>query len=328
MIRPAYILALLLTTTFTLSTCLQPEAIHWRTRAAEGGLMSVLFGDGRRMFANQFTAKADQYFHSGYYPSIFDQPQPAGATGESGHVHDENCRHEMEAPAGHVHDDSCSHAHDPAGGCAHGCNHSAHGDHSVAKCEEKAGRWDLATDWVAKLGRNFRVTEHTHLAGTQQRELLPWLRIAAELDPHQVDTYLVGSYWLRKSGKSFEAEKFVREGLEANPQRCELLLELAQIYLQDRKNSERARNLFELALNSWDVQERPKETPDLILLAKIATNLAQVEERNGQFAAAIQHLERARQASPNSEAIAKQIEELKLRLNAPETTNSPPAANR
>ena len=33
----------------------------------------------------------------------------------------------------------------------------------MAECEEKTGRWDIANDWVAKLGRNFRVTEHTHL---------------------------------------------------------------------------------------------------------------------------------------------------------------------
>ena len=31
-----------------------------------------LLGDSRRMFANSFYVKADEYYHSGYYPTIFD----------------------------------------------------------------------------------------------------------------------------------------------------------------------------------------------------------------------------------------------------------------
>jgi hypothetical protein len=323
MVRPGYILALLFVLTGTIATVLQPEARTWRRRSDEGGLMGLLLGDGRRLFANQFTAKADQYFHSGYYPSIFDQrPAPANPT-PAGHVHDEHCQHDHAAETGHVHSDTCEHAHDPHAGCADGCNHSAPGDHSVAECEKKSGGWDSATDWVAQFGRNFRVAEHTHLEGMEQRELLPWLRIAAELDPHQINTYLVGSYWLRKVDKSVEAEKFLRDGLAANPQNCELLFELGQIYLLDRKNPERAARLFELALGRWDAVESVQEKPNLILLANIATSLARIEEERKDLPAAIAHLERARLASPQSEAIARQIEELKQQLAVPAATNTP-----
>ena len=34
--------------------------------------LAVLLGDGRRLFANHFLAKADAYFHRGRYPSIFE----------------------------------------------------------------------------------------------------------------------------------------------------------------------------------------------------------------------------------------------------------------
>jgi len=259
--------------------------------------MGMLFGDGRRLFANQFTAKADEYFHSGYYPSIFDQRPEE--THHQEQNHDEHSDHEEAAETGHA------------------------GEHSVEDCEDKSGGWDVAKDWIARFGRNFRVTEHTHLQGNQRRELLPWLQISAELDPHQINTYLVASYWLRKTDKSLEAEKFIREGLEANPQDCELLFELGQIYLLDRKNPDRAQRLFELAMSRWDVQEQSKEKPNLILLASIASNLARLEEAKGQIEAAIRHLERARLASPQSEAIAKQIDELRLQLKSPAATNSP-----
>ena len=187
MINPAYILALLVALVFTLATLLQPQAQGWRIRSREGGLMGMLLGDGRRMFANHFIAKADEYFHSGYYPSIFDQVQKPGAGNSETPraAQDEKHRDEKEPQPGHE-----------------GQNHADH--ESLAACEEKVGRWDVAQDWVARMGRNFRVTEHTHLEGTQARELLPWLRLSAELDPRQVTTYLVGSYWLRKMGKSIK----------------------------------------------------------------------------------------------------------------------------
>ncbi|MGA1238246.1 MAG: hypothetical protein ACO34E_15445, partial [Limisphaerales bacterium] len=41
----------------------------------EAGFLSMLLGDGRRLFANHFFAKADAYFHRGRYPTIFDQRQ-------------------------------------------------------------------------------------------------------------------------------------------------------------------------------------------------------------------------------------------------------------
>src|ERR1043165_4292725 len=49
-------------------------------------------------------------------------------------------------------------------------------------------------DWIEAFGRHFRVTEHTHLQNGQEREILPWLRLSAELDPQRVETYTVASY--------------------------------------------------------------------------------------------------------------------------------------
>ena len=101
MVRPTYILGLLLALAFTLATGLQSETRSWRTRSGEGGLMAMLFGDGRRLFANQFTVKADQYFHSGYYPSILDQRPEGDGEQPEVHVHDEHCDHENETNAEH-----------------------------------------------------------------------------------------------------------------------------------------------------------------------------------------------------------------------------------
>lgn len=56
-----------------LVTSLEPWFQSWQgNRAQSADLLAVLLGDARRAFANHFFIKADAYFHSGYYPSIFD----------------------------------------------------------------------------------------------------------------------------------------------------------------------------------------------------------------------------------------------------------------
>ena len=70
---PYLILLVLLAACFSLATALQERVSSWSKRGDSDNVLNVLFGDGRRLFANQFFVQADVSFHSGYYPSIFDQ---------------------------------------------------------------------------------------------------------------------------------------------------------------------------------------------------------------------------------------------------------------
>ena len=66
-------LAALLALAFTLAISLAPQASGWSRRDQVGNVFGLMFGDGRKLFANQFFTMADIYFHSGYYPSVFDK---------------------------------------------------------------------------------------------------------------------------------------------------------------------------------------------------------------------------------------------------------------
>src|SRR3954468_24149314 len=71
---PVLILCLLLTFCFSLSTYLEPRQRAWIGQRTESeSVLETLLGDARRLFAQHFFVKADVYFHSGYYPSMFDQ---------------------------------------------------------------------------------------------------------------------------------------------------------------------------------------------------------------------------------------------------------------
>lgn len=275
-------LALLATAAFSLACTLQPRTGEWRQRAASGSVLRVLLGEGRRLFANHFFVRADVYFHSGYYPSIFDQvakPAPTAMAGDRGQ----------------------------------GADHAAEHERQMAFLGQPR-------DWIERFGRHFRITEHTHLEHGQEREMLPWLRLSAELDPQRVQTYTVAAYWLRtRLGRVTEARDFLREGLRHNPDSYEILFELGRLYHENERDPARARNLWELALRRWNEREGRKQATeqDLFALEQIAVRLARLEEQEGNLARAIQLLELARRASPHPAVLEAQIAELRARLPSP-----------
>ncbi len=77
------------------------------------------------------------------------------------------------------------------------------------------------------------------------REILPWLKLSAELDPENIKTYVVTAFWLRtKLNQVSEAEQVLREGLRHNPDNAQLLFELGRIYFENYHNPvQRAKHL-------------------------------------------------------------------------------------
>jgi tetratricopeptide (TPR) repeat protein len=169
-------------------------------------------------------------------------------------------------------------------------------------------------DWIERFGRHFFITKRTHLENGNEREILPWLKLSAELDPQRIDTYVVASYWLRnRLGKVSEADQFLREGLRNNPNSYELLYEMGCLYNENYHDLTRARHVWELAYRRWHEQELDKKDADLIGLEKITIHLARLEEETGNLDKAVEYLNFALKSSPNPEAIRKQIAELKAK---------------
>jgi hypothetical protein len=273
--RGILILLLLLTCGATTATLLEPRVDAWTSRSRSGNLMEVLLGDSRKMFANQFSVKADITFHSGYYPTIFDDARKSEEE-ENAVAHPEE--HEQHA-----------------GG-------------------EEAGFLGKPTDWIDRFGRHFRPVVHTHLQGENTREILPWLRISASLDPHHIETYTVAAYWLTEQlHKPDDAEKFLREGLDANPGDPELLYELGHLELKFRHNLVKAENLLRASLRRWDAIEGPKkkDDQDQQLLRKILGGLGEIAIEEKHLDQAIEYFTRLKEVSPDPNGVQAQIDDLR-----------------
>ncbi len=275
MARGFSLIAILFATCFALAAGLERAQQNKPGAESAGGVLEILLGDTRRVFANQSFIKADVYFHDGYYPTIFDQ-QPS-----------KEPSHMVELGTG---------------------------EHSAEE-ERKSEFLGKPRDWIDGFGRHFFPSAHAHADETgDTREILPWLRLSAKLDPHRVETYVVASYWLRtRINKPDEALEILREGWRENPDSHAILFELGRLYYENRHDPDRARNLWELALKKLLKREQAKAELDNLAFLQITIHLALLEGKTNHLDKAIEYLDMARARSPNPQGLQRQIEELKAR---------------
>lgn len=261
--------------------------------------LDVFIGSGQRLFAETFYREADVYYHSGYYPTIYDNREA---------FQTEHIGEDTGAVASHNHGD-------------------------------EIGFLGPPLDIIDSFGRHFYPTRHTHLdeggpsddLSTSYRvaEILPWLKIASKLDPEDVKTYLVMAYWLRNKLKQApEAEHVLREGLRYNPGNPQLLFELGRIYFDEYNDPARARDVWEAGLRSW-AQEKPgvplperlkynnQNFDDRFIYEQLQEDLAQLEEQATNFNAAIARLQMAQLASPKPGDLQHHIDDLRQKLKKP-----------
>jgi len=273
-------LSLLAVAAFCLALAIEPWS-RGRQSDRSGSVLALLLGDGRRLFANHFFAKADAYFHRGVYPSIFDPPR-----GEELH---------MVTEAAHAAED--------------------HDEDHHEETPKNPGQSPSGFDWIAWMNEHLQPTDHAHLSGGNEREMLPWLKLAIELDPTNVQNYVIPSFWLRtRLGRVDEAEALIRQGLKENPGSADLLYELGLIELENRNDPVRARNILEVALRKWRSEQAGRAEPDNLLAEEILARLAYIEEQAGNLQAAIARLEQLEKITPKPAPVREHIDHLKKSL--------------
>jgi tetratricopeptide (TPR) repeat protein len=256
------------------------------SRHQSDDFFSLLLGDSSRLFANSFSTKADAYYHSGYYPTIFDNNEAFKTL---------HMAEDTGAVASHNQGDETSFMGPPR-------------------------------DWIDAFGRHFIPNRHTHLdeggptddlsTSDNVREILPWLELSAKLDPDNVQTYTVTAFWLReRMHKDKEAEEVLREGLRNNPQSYEILFELGRLYNESYHDPDRARNVWELAVRYWLKLSSDDQRENKLLFEEITTNLGQVEDKAGNFSQALNWYQAAQKVSLAPENLQKLIDGVKKKMD-------------
>jgi hypothetical protein len=270
---------------FCLATNLSLWFWSWPgNRAASANLMNVAMGDARRLFADHFFVKADAYFHSGMYPTIYDN------------------RKSFQTP--HIAEDS---------GAMKGKNT---GDETTFLGPPR--------NWIDAFGRQFYPSVHTHLSeggangeegiGTVG-EILPWLKLSTELDPKRVEVYAVTAYWLRRMDKVDESEQELREGLKENPGDPQLLFDLGRLFNEARHNPISARNVWEAGLRNLASLPDKDSDHSKFINEQILASLARLEETEHHTNEAIRWLVQLKNVSTTPQAVQNWISKLQGRTN-------------
>lgn len=291
------LLAALLVLSFGIAADLQPQFTALRSSRADGDIFKVLLGDSRRLFANEFFVKADAYYHSGYYPTIFDNNQAfktahmaedTGAVSSKNHGEDENF---LGAPR----------------------------------------------NWLDAFGRHFFPDRHTHLdeggpnddlSGSDQvREILPWLKLSTDLDPQNVQNYTVTAYWLReRMRRTDEARQVLLEGLGENPGSCDILFELGRLYAESNHDTNRAMHVWMAAARNWKPIKGSDDdvAANNFIYEKITTQMGDTERVAGHWQQAIDWFEKARTVSSVPGVLQVRIDVTKREMAAASAASSSP----
>ncbi len=133
--------------------------------------------------------------------------------------------------------------------------------------------------------------------------------------PHRIQTYVTASFWLRTTlNQPDEAEQFLREGLRANPDSFEILIELGYILDGNRKNPRVARNVFDAALQKWKKQVAAGLDPTPKAQIEILDGLVRTDEELNDLKQLLTDLEALKLVSPNPAGIEKTIQETRAKL--------------
>jgi hypothetical protein len=304
------LLLALLVAGFGLAAHLDPQFQTWRGSRTGGDFFKVMLGDSRRMFANSFYVKADEYYHSGYYPTMFDDNaafQTAHMAADTGAVSTKN-----------------------------------HGD--------EHGFLGPTRNWIDAFGRNFFPDRHTHLdqggpddlSGSENvREILPWLKLSADLDPDNVQTYTVTAYWLReRMNNVHEADAVLHEGIRNCPDSYDIFFELGRLYNESYHDRQRARNVWLEGVRLWlrldpavprgkwsatqlaagwvarPTNLSPVQTDNQLVMEGLTTHLAKLDEQEGNLPQAIAWLQAAQKVSATPQVLQLEINRLKYQLGA------------
>ena len=226
----------------------------------ETDFFSSLIAGSKKFVAHECWIQADVYLHRGLVHEY-----------DGEHDDEHEFFHDSHEEAHHHHDHDVAHNHN-----GEECPFCGHHHHKDVK----------PNAFVPYNRGDFTNTKHK--TKFDDKELLPWLRLTAYMDPHLTKAYAVGGHWLAwRLGKAEEAIEFLEEGLENNPGAPDILAELGLVYF-DANGDLGTRNL-EKALEAFNAAMKTEVKP--LRRIELLTYRSECHNALGQYEKAIATLD-------------------------------------
>lgn len=119
----------------------------------------------------------------------------------------------------------------------------------------------VSQDFFSRIQRAVKVTVHSHLLPSEEKEVLPWFYIEVKFNPHDINGYTLGGYYLERLERTDEALSFLKQGTAYNPRSASILAALAWAYLK-KQDLSNAVNCLEKARALWLERSWPNDAHD------------------------------------------------------------------
>jgi len=164
--------------------------------------------------------------------------------------------------------------------------------------------------WFQKRRAELRPSLHAHAVGAASREVLPWLRLATMMNPHNVDFILLAAFWLHhEAGERELAQELLKSAQADNPFQYEIQLERGRFYLYQGAVPE-ARRCFDAALAFWPSQLSPTHEDARHDRARALLYRSLIHEVDGEPQQAVAGLREILELFPERTHLQERIETL------------------
>ncbi len=254
-------------------------------------------GEAKNLISDISYLKADEYYHGGLkhkeckLGDNYSEPQAHGILAGREEKADE-------LKDDHEHDDECEEFEEFL---------------ETEYLKRKFSRFNI----LFRVGRAIPVHTHKHLYGNEERELIPWLYYAVKLNPHNIEAYVVGGYWVgSRLGRVDEALNFLMEGIRYNPNVWQIYSEIGNLYFHQKKDYQQAVKFYSKAASLIEFDQ----DADKYDKSHIFTFLGASYENIGRFDKALEYYRLDTALFPVHEGIAERIKKLEEKLGK-ETKN-------
>ncbi len=207
--------------------------------------VAAILGEFRANLSYLLFMKTEEYLHSGIrYRPLTEKEKELGRA-EIHHdfeMMDAQEKKEVHEEESLAHPDEEGEEHEYEHGHEHGHTHGAQ--------LVPPRRWDVRGVWgdIERAVKPFEEEGQPERHG-EVTEMLPWYRMATYMNPRLVKAYVIGGFVIAAyGGKLDEAEAFLREGVQLNPESPEVKEALGRLLMYRKDDPAGARPLFEAAL--------------------------------------------------------------------------------
>ena len=165
----------------------------------------------------------------------------------------------------------------------------------------------ITNDWIQTWRENLAPTMHVHASGNAVAEIIPWLKLATEADPHNVEAYLVMSFWVTAGlNRPDLAHRILADARLLNPQDYRIPQEQGCMAVRESEFDQAVLKLG-AALSCWPSPLAPTDRQALLDKTQILVLLGFLDEMNGRTPQAITDFKNALAIFPDRTYISKRL---------------------